>query len=72
MHYVVIEFVENNAPQLVEADLVLSHIALCLCVPLLDLIEQSGPTIGSTSVWDVRTEEMVAIYQEMRSLREFL
>jgi len=71
MHYVVIEFAKNNAPQIVEADLPLSHIALCLCLPLYDLIEQSGPTIGSTSVWNARTGEMVAVYQDLQSLRKF-
>lgn len=72
MNYVVIEFVGDNAPQLVKAALPLSHIALCLCLPLADLIEQTGPTIGSVTVWNARTEELLAIYQPMQSLRQFI
>ena len=72
MSYVIIEFVCENEPQLVESDLALERVALCLCLRQRDLIEQSGPTPASTTVWNARTEELVAIWHPMPSLHDFV
>ena len=72
MQYVIVEFVADIAPQVVNADLPLTCIADCLGIDLRDLIEQTGPTISATSVWNARTEEIVAMYQDLPSLREFM
>lgn len=77
--YVIVEFVNDGkitsvqlAPQLVDADYVLTKIAKNLGLDWLDLSEQNGPSFSATSVWNARTEEMVAMYQPFKSLAEFM
>ena len=68
MGYVFLEFLCDNAPQVVEADLALARCAQCLMLSADKLVEQHGPTFDSRSIWNTETEEIVAVYRPVKSL----
>ena len=63
--YVIMEFTAAIKPCVADADWPLAHCADVLSLPLADLIEQNGPTIKSVTVWNARTEEIVAVYRPL-------